>query len=144
MTGAATASEPTARHSRTSRGSPRGTSIPPLGVEDRVTGAVESLGYVGVVLLMALENIFPPIPSEVIMPLTGHSASQGKLNLWLALFGAFGILVGTLPWYGLASWLDKDQVYGWVERHGHWLTVERRELERAPPKASAPRAQTPW
>lgn len=102
------------------------------GVDDWVTNTVQSMGYFGVLLLMALENVFPPIPSELIMPLTGYSAAQGKLNLWLAvLVGSLGTLVGTLPWYGLARLANKQRFYRWVEHHGHWLTLERSDLERA-------------
>lgn len=101
-------------------------------MDDWVTNTVQSMGYFGVLFLMALENVFPPIPSEVIMPLTGYSAAQGKLNLWLAvLVGSLGTLVGTLPWYGLARYANKQRFYQWVEHHGHWLTLERSELERA-------------
>jgi membrane protein DedA with SNARE-associated domain len=47
------------------------------------------------------------------------------------VIGSVGAVLGTLPWYGIARWLDKDKVYAWVDRHGHWLTVERGELERS-------------
>src|SRR5690606_26713777 len=101
-------------------------------VDDWVTGIVESMGYAGIALLMALENVLPPIPSELIMPLAGYNAEQGHVNLWGAIAaGTFGTLVGTLPWYAAARWLERDRVYRWVEHHGHWLTVERKELERA-------------
>lgn len=101
-------------------------------MNDWVTGIVESMGYFGVALLMALENVFPPIPSEVVMPLAGFNASQGDHNVWLMIVaGTVGALVGTLPWYGLARWLDREKVHDWVDKHGHWLTVDRQELERA-------------
>lgn len=101
-------------------------------MDDWVTGIVESMGYAGIALLMALENVLPPIPSELIMPLAGYNAEQGHVNLWGAIAaGTFGTLVGTLPWYAAARWLERDRVYRWVEHHGHWLTVERKELERA-------------
>ena len=48
---------------------------------DWITGLVERSGYVGILLLMLAENLFPPIPSELIMPLAGFSAAQGKLSL---------------------------------------------------------------
>lgn len=97
-----------------------------------ITGVIESMGYWGVAFLMALENVFPPIPSELVMPLAGYVSSQGSLDVWLVVVvGTVGAVIGTLPWYGLARWLNKDKVYAWVERHGHWLTVERRELEHA-------------
>lgn len=97
-----------------------------------IGSVIERLGSAGVALLMALENVFPPIPSEVIMPLAGYTASQGELSLWLVItMGTLGTVVGTLPWYGIARWVGTERVNAWVDRHGHWLTVERRELERA-------------
>jgi membrane protein DedA with SNARE-associated domain len=97
-----------------------------------VTSTVESMGYFGVALLMALENIFPPIPSELIMPLAGYVAARGDLSLWVVVaFGTVGAVAGTLPWYGVARWLDRDGVHRWVDRHGHWLTIDCDELERA-------------
>ncbi|MEW6498918.1 MAG: DedA family protein, partial [Cyanobacteriota bacterium] len=57
---------------------------------DWITNIMDSWGYLGIVLLMFLENIFPPIPSEVVMPLAGFTASQDKLNI------AFVIVVGTV------------------------------------------------
>lgn len=101
-------------------------------MDDWITGTIESMGYWGVAFLMALENIFPPIPSELVMPLAGYVSSQGSLDVWLVtVVGSLGAVIGTLPWYGIARWLNKDKVYAWVDRHGHWLTVERKELERA-------------
>ncbi|HLV22300.1 MAG TPA: DedA family protein [Polyangiaceae bacterium] len=97
-----------------------------------VIGIVQSLGYVGIALLMALENLFPPIPSELIMPLSGYTASQGTLNLWLViLIGSAGTLVGTLPWYAAARFINNQRFHRFVDRHGHWLTLDLDELERA-------------
>lgn len=96
-----------------------------------VTGIVESMGALGVALLMALENIFPPIPSELVMPLAGYTASEGDLDIWLAIaLGSVGSLVGTLPWYFLARWANRDKFHDWVDKHGHWLTLDNGELER--------------
>lgn len=101
-------------------------------MNDWVTNMVESMGYLGVGLLMMLENVFPPIPSELVMPLAGYVCSKGQMNLWLAIAaGSVGTLIGTLPWYGLARWLDREKVRDWIDRHGHWLTVDNDELDRA-------------
>lgn len=60
-------------------------------------GIVSSAGYFGIVLLMLIENVFPPIPSEVIMPLAGYIASQGQLSLGgIVLSGTIGPVVGAL------------------------------------------------
>ena len=65
-----------------------------------VQNLMDSMGYLGILLLMILENIFPPIPSELIMPSAGFAASRGDLNLVLVIaFGTLGSVLGTLPLY---------------------------------------------
>ena len=65
-----------------------------------ITNTMHSLGYLGIGLLMFLENLFPPIPSELIMPLAGFTVAQGKMNFGLAVLAAVvGTMVGALPWY---------------------------------------------
>jgi membrane protein DedA with SNARE-associated domain len=62
---------------------------------DWITGLVERTGYFGIALLMFAENVFPPIPSELIMPLAGFTAARGDLSLFLVIFaGTVGSLVG--------------------------------------------------
>lgn len=66
-------------------------------MSDWITDLVETMGYAGLVLLMFLENVFPPIPSEVIMPLAGFGASDGKYSLvFVILTGLAGTLAGAL------------------------------------------------
>lgn len=103
-----------------------------FGVDSWITGIVESMSYWGIGLLMALENIFPPVPSELIMPLGGYTSSTSGLALWAVIaVGSIGSLLGTFAWYGVGRWIEKDKVFDWVERHGHWLTLERDDVERA-------------
>lgn len=67
---------------------------------DWIQHLMNSMGYLGIVLLMVLENLFPPIPSELIMPSAGFAASRGKLNLALVIAsGTLGSVLGTLPLY---------------------------------------------
>ncbi len=69
---------------------------------------MESLGYVGIVALMFLENIFPPIPSELIMPLAGFTSAQGKLTfIGVVLAGMLGSVLGALPLYYLGRLLGE-------------------------------------
>src|SRR6266404_1433694 len=70
---------------------------------------IQSLGYGGIFILMALESANVPIPSEVIMPFAGFLASQGTFNIWIAVFmGALGNLAGSLFSYWLAiRWGEK-------------------------------------
>jgi membrane protein DedA with SNARE-associated domain len=93
---------------------------------------METLGYPGIALLMFLENVFPPIPSEVIMPLAGFTAAQGKLTYWgVWLAGATGAVLGSLPLYALGRAMGGERLHRWADRHGKWLTVSGEELEKA-------------
>ncbi|MHA6767777.1 DedA family protein [Sphingobium ummariense] len=94
-------------------------------MNDWITEFVESMGYAGIALLMFLENVFPPIPSEVIMPLAGFSASEGRLSLaGVLLSGTAGTLAGAIFWYALARSLGETRLRRWAERHGRWLTMD--------------------
>ena len=67
-----------------------------------IEAIVETMGVSGIALLMLLENIFPPIPSELIMPLAGYVAAQGDANIFLVILaGTVGSLAGAFFWYGL-------------------------------------------
>ncbi|MFM8525036.1 MAG: DedA family protein [Cyanobacteriota bacterium] len=93
---------------------------------------VEHWGYAGIVAGMVLENVIPPIPSELIMPLAGFYAAQGKLNLVLVvLSGVLGTVIGALPWYGVGRLANEERLGRWVERHGRWVGVSAAELARS-------------
>jgi membrane protein DedA with SNARE-associated domain len=96
------------------------------------TDIVNDMGYVGVALLMFLENIVPPIPSEVVMPAAGFASRQGDLNfLGVIVAGTLGSLAGTLPWYLVARWLGEERLGRFVEKHGKWLTLSKKEYDRS-------------
>lgn len=99
---------------------------------DWITGLVEDGGLWGVALLMFLENVFPPTPSEVIMPLAGYAAAQGQIDLWGAVAaGSLGSLAGTSVWYALGRWVGTPRLKRWTARHGRWLTLTPAEVDRA-------------
>lgn len=80
-------------------------------ITDGVVGLMETLGAPGAGLAVAIENLFPPIPSEVILPLAGFAASRGDLDLVAAIvFTTLGSLVGALALYGLGAWLGRDRM----------------------------------
>jgi len=89
-------------------------------------------GYLGIFALMVLENVFPPIPSEVILGAAGVLVEQGKLNgiaLWL--IATAGTLVGNLFWYWLGSRWSEEQLKRIIDRWGRWLTFEWDEFLKA-------------
>lgn len=99
---------------------------------DAIIGFVSSSGYLGVFFLMALENIFPPIPSELIMPLAGFIAARGQLNVvGVLLAGTAGSVLGALPWYYAGKWYGLERLKKLADRHGRWLTVSAHEIEHA-------------
>lgn len=81
---------------------------------------------------MLIENVFPPIPSEVIMPLAGYIASRGQLTfLGVLLAGTVGSLAGALFWYAIGRWIGRERLKRFAARHGRWLTLSSADIERA-------------
>jgi len=101
-------------------------------MSDWVVRLIEQSGYLGVAFLMFLETVFPPIPSEVIMSVTGIAAAQGKLSLpWAIAAGTAGAMLGNTLWYLAARALGHDRLRPFVQRYGKWLTVSWKDVERA-------------
>lgn len=97
-----------------------------------IQNTMTTLGYPGIVFLMFLENVFPPIPSELIMPFAGFTASQGQLAFYgVVLAGWLGSLVGQLPLYYLGRLANEDRLKGWADRYGRWLGVSSRDIGKA-------------
>ena len=101
-------------------------------MSDWVIRLIEQSGYLGIGFLMFLETIFPPIPSEVIMPVAGVAAGQGKLSYALVVAsGTSGAMLGNIVWYLAARALGVARLRPIVCRWGRWLTITWPELERA-------------
>jgi membrane protein DedA with SNARE-associated domain len=99
---------------------------------DWIVSWVESGGYVAIALLMLLENVFPPIPSELIMPLAGFSAARGTLNIvGVVAAGTAGSLAGAFFWYWIGRAVGPDRLKAFAGRHGRWLTLEPSGIDRA-------------
>ena len=99
---------------------------------DWIINLIERMGYVGIALLMFLENLFPPIPSELIMPLSGFTASRGNLNIaGVILAGTIGSVAGALFWFYVGRWVGDDRLKRWADRHGRWITMTARDVEKA-------------
>jgi membrane protein DedA with SNARE-associated domain len=99
---------------------------------DWITKVIGRLGYAGVVALTLLENVFPPIPSEVVIPLAGFVAASGDLRLWLVILaGTVGSLAGAVAWYELGRRIGERRLRRWVQRHGKWLTLGPKDVDRS-------------
>jgi membrane protein DedA with SNARE-associated domain len=97
-----------------------------------VMDTIYSLGYIGIVLLMFLENVFPPIPSEVIMPLAGFMVTQGRLSFTgIVIAGTLGSVLGALPLYYFGRLIGEERLYQFFDRYGRWLAISRQDTERA-------------
>lgn len=99
---------------------------------DWVTDTVASAGLLGVFLLMLAENLFPPIPSELIMPLAGFSAARGQLSLLgVVVAGVAGTLLGNVFWFELARAFGATRSIGLAVRFGGWMGITAHDLEKA-------------
>ncbi len=97
-----------------------------------ITDIVQGLGYIGVAFLVALENVFPPIPSEVILPLAGFVAGEGEASLpGMIIAATVGSVVGAWLLYGISAAIGPDRLHAFVVRHGRWFGVKERDLLRA-------------
>jgi membrane protein DedA with SNARE-associated domain len=93
-----------------------------------IVAVISHTGYLGIVLLMAIESACIPLPSEVIMPFSGYLVSVGRFRLsWVALAGALGCNAGSLVAYYVGSWGGRPL----VEKYGRYLLITRHDLEMA-------------
>ena len=95
-------------------------------------GIISSMGYPGLVLVMFLENIFPPIPSEVVLPLAGNLTNSGALSLfWVIFWAMIGALLGAFFWYFLSRWFGEKRIYWLVEKVGKYLLIHTDDLDKS-------------
>lgn len=99
---------------------------------DWVVSTIQSWGYLGVFMLMVAEHLFPPIPSEVIMPLAGFLAAQGTLSLGLTiLIGTIGSTLGTTAWYFIGMWIGETRLKNFAARHGRLMALSPSDIDNA-------------
>lgn len=93
---------------------------------------IEQGGYLGIAFLMVIENVFPPIPSELIMGLGGVAVSRGTMQFWpLLVAGTVGSTLGNYFWFLAGDKWGYRRLQPLVDRWGRWLTVEWEDIERA-------------
>lgn len=98
---------------------------------DWVIDTIGRLGYAGIALLMLAENLFPPLPSELIMPFAGFLAARGELHPVLVVAaGAFGSVMGALPWYWIGRKVGAERLKSLAQRHGRWIALTPGEIDR--------------
>ena len=101
-------------------------------MDDWVIRLIEQSGYLGVAFLMFLETVFPPIPSEVIMPVAGVAAANGQLQFgWVVAAGTAGAMLGNTLWYLAARALGVERLEPLIRKHGRWVTLSWPDIQKA-------------
>lgn len=103
-----------------------------MGLEDWVLSVMEKLGYLGIAFLMFLDNIFPPIPSEIIMPSAGYTASKGDLTLiGVIIAGSTGSSLAAMVLYWIGRKIPEQRLFIFIEHYGKFLRIKVSDLEKA-------------
>ena len=99
---------------------------------DAIAGIIATLGVPGIFLLMLAENVFPPIPSEAIMPLAGFNAARGEMPLIPAyIAGVAGAVLGNAFWYEGARAVGQARVEALADRYGRYLGIIGEDVRAA-------------
>lgn len=103
-----------------------------MGLEQWVLSIMEKLGYLGIAFLMFLDNVFPPIPSEIIMPSAGYTASKGELTLiGVIMAGSAGSILAAMLLYWVGRKVPQQRLFKLTERYGKYLRIQVSDLEKA-------------
>lgn len=101
-------------------------------MHELIINAIREGGYLGIFVLMALENIIPPIPSEIIMGVGGVLVHRGQMSFWpLLLIGTLGSGAGNYVWYWIGNAWGYRRLKPFIARWGRWLTLEWHDVEEA-------------
>ena len=97
-----------------------------------VENIISTMGYPGLYLVMFLENVFPPIPSEVVLPLAGSLTLTGKFSIpMITIIGMLGSLTGAFLFYGLGKWLGEPRVRQLMTKFGKYALLSTDDLDRS-------------
>lgn len=103
-----------------------------MNLTEWIISIMEQLGYLGIALLMFLDNVFPPIPSEIIMPSAGYSASQGQLTLFgVIIAGCFGSLLAAALLYWIGYKFNHDSIFRFVDRYGRYMFIKSSDIKKS-------------
>ncbi len=103
-----------------------------MNLDEWVIAIMEQLGYAGIALLMFLDNVFPPLPSEIIMPSAGFVAARGELTLTgVIIAGSIGSLIAAAVLYGLGRRISQSTLLNLTARYGKYLMVKPQDVKKA-------------
>lgn len=101
-------------------------------MQDWMIGIIEKFGYFGIAFMIFIENVFPPIPSEVVLLFGGFFAVKTNLVIWLVVFAATaGAILGAVLLYGIGLYLDVEQIEKWTKRYGKWIRLDIKDVHKA-------------
>jgi membrane protein DedA with SNARE-associated domain len=100
-------------------------------MQNLIIDAIALGGYWGIFALMVIENVFPPIPSEVIMGIGGVLVARGQMEFWpLIAAGTLGTTVGNYVWFWIGDRWGYKRLEPFIARHGRWLTLDWEHIEK--------------
>lgn len=103
-----------------------------VDMQNWVTEIMEQFGYIGIFLMMALENLFPPIPSEVILPFAGFLTTYTGLTVvGVVIVATTGSVIGAIILYGIGMLMDVERMEKVVDRWGHILRLKKGDIHKA-------------
>ena len=101
-------------------------------MENWITEVMNTYGYIGIFLLIALENIFPPIPSEVILTFGGFMTTTTNLSIFgVIIVSTIGSVAGAIILYGIGVLLNVDRLERIVDKWGHILRITSKDINKA-------------
>lgn len=99
---------------------------------DWIINFISAGGYPAIAALMLLETVFPPIPSELVVPFAGFAAAQGRLDIWWVVVSAIiGSLFGALLLYAVGKLIKDEKLENFVIKYGRWLTLDVDDLRKS-------------
>jgi len=103
-----------------------------MNFAEAILSFIEQYGYLAIGALMLLENVFPPMPSELIMPFAGYAAARGDLHpAGVVIAGTLGSLAGAGVWYAIGVKVGVPRLRRWAARRGRWLTLSPTDVDHA-------------
>ncbi|MEK5058955.1 DedA family protein [Paenibacillus shunpengii] len=101
-------------------------------MQNWITDFMEQFGYIGIALIIALENVFPPIPSEIVLPFGGFMTTYSDLTVpGVILAATIGSVAGAIILYGIGLLLDVERLEKIIDRWGHILRVKKEDIRKA-------------
>lgn len=101
-------------------------------MEDWITSVMSDYGYFGIFLLIMLENVFPPIPSEVILTVGGYMTTTTTMTIpGVILASTAGSVLGAVVLYGVGLLLDVERLEKIIDKYGNWLRVKKEDIQKA-------------